>query len=192
MENKDPHKIAGGHQIPLWLQRLLLQSGQRSTSTRNHTTEGFADIMSPHGSNGTTNGCTSHDSGDFSTTLQPARNQNGYIAPLRAYQQYTARTGRDDPFFSNELYHGMLNGQPDNKQVGRMYTNSQQQEIDAYYRRLMAPRPEQQPKISAPPTPPPRLRMEAMTSANGSDLAVGDMAYWNPEWSDFVNDDDAE
>ena len=148
--------------------------------------------MPPHGSNDTTDGDTSHDSRRSSNTVQPARNENGHIAPRRAYQHYTARTGRDDPFFSDELYGGMLNGQPNNKHVGSIYTCSQQQEIDAYYRRLMAPRPTAQSKTSVPQTPPPRLRMEVAKSANGSDLAVGDIGYWNPEWSVFVNDDDAE
>lgn len=64
-----------------------------------------------------------------------------HIAPRRASQQSTARYIQDDPFFSDELFNGMLNGQPDNNHVGSMYTRSQQRDIDDYYQRLMAPRP---------------------------------------------------
>ena len=176
-------------------QHLLLPGGQRGSSTRNYTIQGSTVSMPPNGSNGTTDGDNSHEAKRSSNTVQPARNENGDIAPRRAYQHYTGRTGRDDPFFSDELYEGMLNGRPNNNHVGSIYTVSQQQEIDAYYRRLMAPRPTKQYQASVPQTPPPRLRMEVANPANGSDLAVGDIgdiAYWNPEWSLFVNDDDAE
>ena len=190
MGKENPH-TAERQKRPL-SPRLLLPGGQRVSSTRNHTIQGSTDSMPPHGSNSTTDGDTSHDSRRSSNTVQPACNENGNIAPRRAYQHYTAGTVRDDPFFSDELYEGMLNGRPNNNHGGRIYTVSQQQEIDAYYRRLMAPRPTIQYKTSVPQTPPPRLRMEAANPANGSDLAVGDIAYWNPEWSVFVNDDDAE
>ena len=179
LRNRNPHTIASESQTRPSSNRQLLPGGYRGTSTRSQATQGSTGTMLPHSSNGTTDSCTSHDSQKFSNTLQPARNQNESIASRRAYQHYTARTSRDDPFFSEELYRGMLNGKPDNAHVGSMYTSSKQQEIDAYYRRLMAPRPEQQRKPSPPPTPPPRLRMEAGT-------------YWNPEWSNWVNVDDAE
>ena len=192
MGNSNPHTITGKlHKRPL-SQHLLLLGGQRGSSTRNHTIQGSTGSMPPHGPNGTTDGDTSHNSTRSPNTVQPARNENENLAPRRAYQHYTARTGRDDSFFSDELYAGMLNGQPSDSHVGSLYTSSQQQEIDAYYRRLMAPHPTAQSKTSVPQTPPPRLRMEAAKPENGSDLAVGDIAYWNPEWSMFVNDDDAE
>ena len=154
--------------------------------------------MSAQGSNGTTDGHPSPDSTRSSNTVLPARNETGNIAPRRAYQHYTACTGQDDPFFSDELFVGMLNGQPNNNHVGSIYTVSKQQEIDAYYRRLMAPRPPKPQPLSKPgvlqqtPPPPPRLRMETAKEANGEDLAVGDIAFWNPEWSLFVNEDYAE
>ena len=192
MVNRNPRTVAGERQKRPLAQRLLLPGGQRGSSTRNHTIQGSTGSMPPHGSNSSTDGDTSHNSRRSSNTVQPARNEDGNIAPRRAYQHYTARTGRDDPFFSDELFGGMLNGQPNNNHVGSIYTGSQQREIDAYYRRLMAPRPTAQSKISVPQTPPPRLRMEVANPGNGLDLAVGDIAYWNPEWSMFVNDDDAE
>ena len=191
MGNSNGDTITGKrHKRPL-SQHLLLPGDQRGSSTRNHTIQGSTGSMPPHGPNGTTDGDTSHDSRRSPNTVQPARNENENIAPRRAYH-YTARTGRDDPFFNDELYAGMLNGQPGNNHVGSLYTSSQQQEIDEYYRRLMAPRPTAQSKTSVPQTPPPRLRMEAAKSADGSGLAVGDIAYWNPEWSMFVNEHDAE
>ena len=189
MGKENPH--TGERQKWPLSQSLLLPGDQRGSSTRNHTIQDSTGSMPPHGSNSTTDGDTSF-AGRSSNTVQPAHNENGNIAPRRAYQHYTARTGRDDPFFSDELYEGMLNGRPNNHHVGSIYTVSQQQEIDAYYRRLMAPRPTARSKTSVPQTPPPRLRMEEANPANGSDLAVGDIAYWNPEWSVFVNDDDAE
>ena len=148
--------------------------------------------MPSHGPNATADGYSPHNIRESSNTVQPARSENGMIAPRRAYQHYTARTGRDDPFFSNELYVGMLDGHPNNNHVGSIYSGSQEQEIDAYYRRLTAPRPNSQRKTSVPQTPPPRLRMETAKSADGLDLAVGDITYWNPEWSEFINDDDAK
>ena len=192
MENSKPTTIAEQRRIGPLSHRQPLPGGQRDSSTYNHTIQGSTASMPRHGPNGTADGYSSHDSGRDSNIVQPARNENGQITPRRAYQHYTARTGRDDPFFSEELYRGMLNGHPNNKHVGSMYTASQQQEIDAYYRRLLTPRPNPHFKPSVPPTPPPRLRMEPITSANGSDLDVGDIGYWNPEWSQFVNDDDAE
>ena len=190
MAKENPH--TGERQKRPLSQSLLLRGYQRGSSTRNHTIQGSTSSMPHHGSNDTTDGDTTHVSRRSSNTMQPARNENGNIVPRRAYQHYTARTGRDDPFFSDELFDGMLNDRPNNNHVGSIYTVSHQQEIDAYYRRLMAPRPTAQSKTSLPQTPPPRLRMEAAKPANGSDLAVDDIAYWNPEWSVFVNDDDAE
>lgn len=145
--------------------------------------------MSTHRSNGTTNNSSSRDPGSSSNTVQPALNENVNIARRRAYRHLAARTSRNDPFFSDELFQGMLNGQPSNEHIGSMYTTSKQQEINEYYRRLLAPRPNSQPQVSAPQTPPPRLRTD---TANPADLAVDDISYWNPEWSWFVNDDDAE
>ena len=192
MENNKRHTIAEERQTRSSSHRQPLPGGQRVSSSRNHTIQGSTASMPPHGSKGTADGYSSHDSRTISNTMQHARQENGPITPCRAYQHYTARTSRDDPFFSDQLYRGMLNGQPNNKHVGSIYTASQQQEINAYYRRLLTPRLNPDFKPSPPPSPPPRLRMEASTSADGSDLAIGDIGYWNPEWSQFVNDDDAE
>ena len=192
MGNSDPHTIAGKHQRRHSSQHLLPPGGQRGSSTRSHTTQDSTGSRPSQGPNATADGYNSHNTRRPSTIVQPARNENGMIASRRAYQHYTARTGQDDPFFSDELCVGMLNGRPNNDHVGSIYTGSQQQEIDAYYRRLMAPRPNSQCKTSVPQTPPPRLRMETANSADGLDLAVGDITDWNPEWSEFVNDDDAK
>ena len=147
--------------------------------------------MPSHDSNGTTDNNTSHNSRSSSNsvqpassnTVQPARNENEKTAPRRSHLHYAACTSRDDPFFSDELYRDMLNGQPNNNHVGSMYTTSKQQEIDSYFRRLMAP-PRPQRKISPPPTPPPRLRMDTPK--------VGEIPYWDPEWNQWVNLDDAD
>ena len=172
--------------------RQPLSSGQRDSSTCNHTIQGPTAGMPPKVTNATADGYSSHGPGRISRAEQPARQEAGQIAPHRAYQHFAARTSRDEPFFSDQLYRGMLNGQPKNKHVGRIYTASQEQEIDEYYRRLLTPHPNPHFRPSPPPSPPPRLRMEETTPADGSDLAVGDIGYWNPEWSMFVNDDDAE
>lgn len=52
--------------------------------------------------------------------------------PRRHYQHPAVNAVRDDPFFSDELFNGMLNGQPDTNHVGSMYTQSHQRDIDEY------------------------------------------------------------
>lgn len=80
--------------------------------------------------------------------VQPAPNGTP-PAFRRAYQQPTASTIQDDPFFSDELFDGMLNGQPDANHVGSIYTRSQKDDIDQYYQRLMAPHPGAAPESNA-------------------------------------------
>ena len=98
----------------------------------------------------------SYDSRSPSSPVEPSRN-DAHTASRRAYQHPTASTVQDDPFFSDELYNGMLDGHPDAAHVGSMYTRSYQREIDDYYQRLMAPRPRAESGSDAPQdvTPPP-------------------------------------
>ena len=140
----------------------------------------------------------------------------------RPHQQPAARAIQDDPFFPDELFNGMLNGQPDNNHIGSIYTRSQQQEIDEYYYRLIAPRPRPEAQTNArqgPMPPPPRPRMEegggvpqqhiprnvpvahaqssnappvAQVTQDASDPAIDTTTLWNPEWWAFINDHDAE
>lgn len=91
----------------------------------------------------------SYDSRSPSSPVEPSRN-DAHTASRRAYRQSTASTVQDDPFFSDELFNGMLNGQPDANHVGSMYTRSYQREIDDYYQRLMTPRPRAESGSDAP------------------------------------------
>ena len=189
------------------------------------------------------------------TNLQSGRqnlacNENAHIAPQRPYRRRTASTSRDDPFLSDELLDGMLNGHPHANYVGSIYTRSLQKEIDEYYQRVMAPPPRVEPESDAPEDvvqpPPPFWILEEPsvfvadlldpdsrppTEQGGgtqqismldnvpgasaqvdsaptfdqlvaewlppeedweSNLVVGDITLWNPEWSKFVGDHDAE
>lgn len=90
-------------------------------------------------------------------------------APRQAYQQPTASYVQDDPFFSDELYNGMLNGHPDANHVGSIYTRAKQQDIDEYYRRVMTMRPRAEPENGAAEDampPPPQFR--------GGDIRTGE------------------
>lgn len=139
--------------------------------------------------------------------------------PRQQYRLPAANTVRDDPFFSDELFNGMLNGQPDSNHIGNMYTRSHQREIDEYYQRVTGQRPvlelenntlekpmassAQQQTIdnlaSAPAhgsnaplvaqAPTGALRL-ARASIN--DLDFGDIRDWNSAWSSFVNDHDSK
>ena len=162
------------------------------------------------------------DSGSSSDLVESTRLDDEHTAPYRARQQPAARAIQDDPFFPDELFNGMLNGQPDNNHVGSIYTWSQQQEIDEYYYRLMAPRPRPEAQTNArqgPMPPPPRPRMEegggvpqqhiprnvpvahaqsgnappvAQVTQDASDPTSDTTTLWDPEWWAFVNDHDAE
>ncbi|CAD6594045.1 MAG: hypothetical protein ASARMPREDX12_007992 [Alectoria sarmentosa] len=98
----------------------------------------------------------SYDSRSPSSSVEPSRN-GAHTVSRPTHQHPTASTVQDDPFFSDELFNGMLNGQPDANHVGSMYTRSYQREIDDYYQRLMAPRPRAESGSDAPEdvTPPP-------------------------------------
>lgn len=114
----------------------------------------------------------SHGSGNQSNPVASARNDS-HTTPRQAHQQATARAVQDDPFFSDELYNGMLNGQPENNQVGRMYTRSQQQEIDQHYQRLMTPRPRLETGTNtpeAPMTPPQQFEQQQLPTVFVADL----------------------
>lgn len=112
------------------------------------------------------NSCVPGSSADLA---EPAHDD----APRRAHQNPAARTIQDDPFFPDELFNGMLNGQPQNNHVGSIYTRSQQQEIDEYYHRLMAPRPRpeaQKNTQDGPMPPPPRPRTQQPRTAFAADV----------------------
>ena len=111
----------------------------------------------------------SSDAGSSADHAEPAHHD----APHRAHQYPAARTIQDDPFFPDELFNGMLNGQPQTNHVGSIYTRSQQQEIDEYYHRLMAPRPrpEAQKNAREGPMPPrPRPRTQQPRTAFAADV----------------------
>lgn len=117
-----------------------LPGGERFGSVLNVVFQDFADVTTTHVSNSPPSEHNSRNSGSPSEHVKTAH-IGAHTAPRRAYRQPTANNVQDDPFFSDELCDGMLDGQPDANHVGRMYTHSQQLEIDEYYQRLMAPHP---------------------------------------------------
>ena len=130
-------------------------------------------------------------------TVSLPRSGGWHIPPCRAYQQAIADTTPDDPFFSDELFNSMLNGQPDNNHVGSMYTYSQQEEIDEYHRRQLMPRPG--PGKCSDDSVESEVSLSCFDVLDGStrqvggeELVVGDMAGWNAEWEAFVHGHDAE
>ena len=168
------------------------QGSEQFSSSVRPQIPGPTGNMPSHDRNGPTDVYTSRQSGITSNHGESAHSGRERSAPRQVYRHYTTRAAQDDPFLSDEHFYGMLNGRPDNNHLGRTYTHAQQQDIDEYYRRLMTPRPSAQSRTRAPDSPPPRLRMEAPRSADGSDFAAGDHADWDHEWSAFVNDYDAE
>ena len=114
--------------------------GERFGSVLNSVSQDFADVTTTHFSHSPPSEHNSRNSGSLSEHVQSAH-IGAHTAPRRAHRQPKANNDQDDPFFSDELYEGMLNGQPDANHVGRMYTHSQQRDIDEYYRRLMASNP---------------------------------------------------
>lgn len=170
-------------------------------SAQNPGIRDVTDDMPPYDQNAPTEGRNSHDPGSSGRRTELNRNENGNVAPSPAYQHFEESTAQDDPFFSDELFNGMLNGHPDNNHVGNMYTHAQQREIDGYYHELMTthPRPEadtNSPETYMPPPPPvpsvTQVTGSATQPAEGSDLTVGDIAGWDPAWSEFVNFHDVE
>ena len=173
---------------------------ERLHSVQNPAIQDVTDDMPSYDQNGPTEGRSSYNPGSSAARVQLTRDGNGNIAPRRAYQHFEESTAQDDPFFSDELFEGMLNGNPDINHVGSMYTHAQQQEIDDYYHRLMTPHPRPESAPSAPqnpmPPPPPPIQVaqvagSATQPVEESDLAVGDIAGWDPAWSEFVNVHDA-
>lgn len=66
-----------------------------------------------------------------------------------------------------------MDGQPNANHVGSMYTRPQQQEIDDYYQRLMAPRARVEHQGDTPDDvmpPPPRFREEELQTVFVADL----------------------
>lgn len=174
---------------------------ERLRSVPSHAIQDVTGDLPSHDQNSPTQGRNSHNPGSSATRVQLRREGNGNIAPRHAYQHFEESTVKDEPFFSDELFEGILNGHPDNNHVGSMYTHAQQREIHEYYHRLMTPHPMPEPatnasETSVPPPPPvpqvPQVTNSATQPLGESDLAVGDIAGWDPAWSEFVNDHDAE
>lgn len=172
---------------------------ERFRSAQSPTIQDATDDVISYGENSPTEDRNSHSLDSPTARIELHRDRNGNIAPRHAYQHFEQRTAQDDPFFSDELFEGMLNGIPDNNHVGNVYTHAQQGEIDDYYHVLMTPhpRPDTAPNTMPPPPPPPTQPVpEAANSASQpaaeSDLEIGDIAGWDPAWEDFVNVHDAE
>ena len=125
---------------------------ERISSTLNPTVENSAGDIPFHVQNNPSEDYNSRDSENESNLMEPARNDTK-IESRRAHQQPAASDAQDDPFFSDELYDGMLNGQPESRHVGRMYTRSRQAEIDEYYQRLTTPRPRVETETNNPEAP---------------------------------------
>ncbi len=113
----------------------------------------------------------SHNSGN---QLNPTElvDRNAQTGSRRIHQQPTASPVHDDPFFSDELYNGMLNGRPDAHHVGSMYTRSQQRAFDNFYQHLMAPRARAEPGSNAQDVmpPPPRFEQEELQTVDVAGL----------------------
>ena len=192
VETRRPHENTGERQPPPSSHPQRQPDSEPFRSDLDPAVQNVMGDVPSNGPEGPTESNNFHHPGSSVVPAQPTRNEDEHIPPHLAYQHYTASTAQDDPFFPDELFNGMLNGHPDNTHVGSIYTLSQQQEIDNYYRHLMAPRPSsasqqtsapQNSIIPPPPLVPPR-------PADGSDLTVGDISQWDPAWSAFVHDDD--
>ncbi len=112
----------------------------------------------------------SYDSGNRPDLMEPTRN-DANTSSRQAHQQPTANPVQDDPFFSDELYNGMLNGRPDAHHVGSMYTRSQQRAFDNFYQNLMASRArvaESNAQDVMPP--PPRFEQEELRTVDVAGL----------------------
>ena len=184
---------------------------ERTNPTVNSTVQGTAGDSQGHASHGTLQG---------NGSIDPEMAQKNARAERRAQgQQPAVRNIRDDPFFSDELFIGMLNDQPNNDHVGRMYARFHQREIDEYYQRVTDPRPRLDPESDAIENPMPSSAQQQMThnvpgapahGGNGqpvtqaptgalrlarasiNDLDFGDITDWNSAWSTFVNDHESK
>ena len=190
---------------------------ERINPALNPTVEDSAGDTQSHSPQGAPEGIGPSDSGNQPNPAEVAE-YYAHTAPCRQYQQPAAST-RDDPFFSDELFNGMLNGQPDSNHIGSMYTRSHQREIDAYYQRVTGKRPGLEPESDTPENPVPSLAQQHMTQntpgapAHGgnaslaaqapagalrlarssiNDLDYGKITDWNSAWSSFVNDHDSK
>ena len=191
---------------------------ERINPTLNPTVEDTAGDTLGHASSGAPEGNGSNNPGDHPNSREMTRN-NARTEPRRQHQQPAVNTVRDDPFFSDELFNGMLNDQPDSNHVGSMYTRSHQREIDAYYQRVTDPRPRLEPESDTLENPITSSAQQQTThnipgaAANGgnaapvtqapngalrlarssiNDLDYGNITDWNSAWSSFVNDHDSK
>lgn len=189
---------------------------ERTSSTLNSAVEDVPGNSLNDIPNGAPEENGSNGSGDLSMSSEKARDE-AHTAPRRQYRQPNARPVQDEPFFSDGLFNGMLNGQPDNNHVGSMYTRSHEQEIDQHYQRVTGPRPGIELESDtleglAPPSPHQQMTYNISGSSRQGDNApptahgptgaprpaqvpnvgfdVGDIADWHPAWSSFVNDHD--
>lgn len=200
VETSSLHTTIGAPQPTQSLHSQRQPGSERFRSAQNPAIQDVTGDMPSYDQNGPTEGRNPHNPGSSAACVQLTRDGNGNIVPRRAYQHFEESTAQDDPFFSDELFEGMLNGHPDINHVGSMYTHAQQQEIDDYYHRLMTPHPRPESAPSAPqnpmPPPPPiqvaQVAGSATQPVEESDLALGDISDWDPAWSEFVNDHDAE
>ena len=94
----------------------------------------------------------SQNSGTQSNPIDLSR-QETYEPPHRAHSPPTPTHAQDDPFFSDELFNGMLTGHPNNKYIGSIYPRSQQLEHDKYCERLLTSRTTTNHPQHPPPQP---------------------------------------
>ena len=111
----------------------------------------------------------SRNSGTRSDPIDLAREET-HRPPRRANSPRTPRYVQDDPFFSDDLFNGMVTGQPNNNHVGSIYTRSQQREHDEHYQRLMTPHATNNQSQHPMPPPPRPFRVDQPPSAFVSNL----------------------
>ena len=211
------NEIEGSQSRPLSHHQRQAGS-ERTNPTHDPAVEDTAGDTPGHASHGSPEGNESNDPEDQPNPGEVAQD-DAHTTHRRQYQQPAVNTVRDDPFFSDELFNGMLNGQPDNNHVGSMYTRSHQREIDEYYRRVTGLRPGLDPESDTLQNPIPLSAQQYTTSnipgapAHGSnappvaqastgtlrlgrasrnDLDFGDITDWNSAWESFVNDHDSK
>lgn len=212
------YNAIGGSQSRPSSHRQRQAGSERTNPTLNPIVEDTAGDTHGSVSHGASEGNGSNDSGNQRNPGEMVQN-DAHTERRGQYQQPAVNNVRDDPFFSDELFNGMLNGQPDNNHVGSMYTRSHQREIDEYYLRVTGPRPGVEPESNPPENPVPSAVQQQTTQnipgarvhggngppvaqaptgalrlarASTNDLDFGDITDWNSAWSSFVNDHDSE
>lgn len=195
--------------------RQRLAGSGRTNPALNATVE---DTAGGHVSHAAPEGDGSNASGNQPNPGDVTR-VDAHTAPRRQHRQPARNTIRDDPFFSDELFNGMLTGQPDRNHVGRIYTRSQQRDIDEYYQRVTGARPEVGPERDTPGNgslgsgqqqmthnipgapshggfvPPYGLlpgRLTRPAPASVRELDYGDIRDWDDAWASFVYDHDGK